>query len=315
MKKNTFVTIISITLALSSHSVAIAQEVPCINSGLLKRPARQIGYISKYTPLLPVLSEDSVKLNPKEQKGIDLAEQWKNRSDMPFLGEDGSIQFVYGTTLPSVVCAPLYASDIALQPGESVRQILVGDASRWKISPGTSGSNENAVTHLVIKPSDVGLSTNLVVHTDRRSYNILLVSKKDQWMPLISFSYPEDTQTQWAAYSEQHQQLLKAKAVYSTALSTSTGLNFNYQIKGDSPLWKPVRVYSDKAKTYIQFPANVKYAQAPALVILDRTNQEQLVNYRMVDDRYVIDQVIEKAALIRGIGHHQERVEISRGGA
>ena len=97
---------------------------------------------------------------------------------MPFLGEDGSVQFEYGATFPSIVCAPLYACDLALQPGEVIRQILLGDASRWKVSPGTSGNGDNVVAHLVIKPSDVGLSTNLVIYTDRRSYNIRLVSKR-----------------------------------------------------------------------------------------------------------------------------------------
>ena len=46
-----------------------------------------------------------------------------------------------------------------------------------------------------------------------------------------------------------------------------------------------------------------------------RGNQMQLVNYRMLDDRYVVDLVIDKAALIRGVGRHQERVEISREGS
>jgi type IV secretory pathway VirB9-like protein len=51
------------------------------------------------------------------------------------------------------------------------------------------------------------------------------------------------------------------------------------------------------------------------LVVLDAANQEQLVNYRMVDDRYVVDQVIDRAALIRGVGRHQERIEIAREGS
>jgi type IV secretion system protein VirB9 len=164
----------------------------------------------------------------------------------------------------------------------------------------------------VIKPSDVGLSTNIVIHTDRRSYNIQLVSKKDQWMPLVSFSYPDDNQAQWAAYQE-HQQFLNVKATIAPT-ATTADLNFNYRIHGDSTRWKPVNVYSIGGKTYIQFPANIKYEQIPALVILDR-NQEQVVNYRMVADKYVVDQVIEKAALIRGVGKNQERVEISREGS
>lgn len=325
MKRVFAATTIGITFALSTHSATAAkhqhhQLVPPPPPTFLasSQPTQLMAtqrYVSKYTPSLSVLSDDTVKLNPKEKRGVSLAEQWKDRSDMPIMGEDGFIQFLYGSTLPSVVCAPLYACDVALQPGEVVQQVLLGDSIRWKVCPGISGTGESAVSHLVIKPSDVGLSTNLVVHTDRRSYNIQLVSKKGQWMPLVSFSYPDDDQAQWAAYHEQHQQRLKARiatTITSTATAATTpDLNFNYLIHGNSAHWKPVCVYSNAGKTYIQFPATVKYDQIPALVILDR-NQKQMVNYRMVKDKYVVDQVIDKAALIRGVGKNQERVEISR---
>lgn len=310
MNKYLSATMFGTAVALTSWAPASAQPVPAIQ----ETPIRQSGYVSKSVSPLPFLSDDTIKLDAKQQKGVTLADQWKNKPTLPFLGEDGSIQFIYGTTLPSVVCAPLYGSDVALQPGEVIRQVMLGDASRWKVSPGTSGSGENTVAHIVVKPSDAGLSTNLVIHTDRRSYNIRLVSKKDQWMPLVSFAYPDDTQAQWAAYQDRQQQLRTRTRPVAT-VATNGDLNFNYRIRGDAPRWKPIRVYSDQSKTYIQFPANVKNDQAPALVILDGTKQEQLVNYRMVDDRYVVDQVIDRAALIRGVGHHQERIEIAREGS
>ena len=298
--------------ASSSFTSAMAQDVPAIQ----RAAPLQTGHVSKYVAAPPVLSADTVKLDLRQQKGISLSEQWNDKSTMPFLGEDGSVQFEYGATFPSIVCAPLYACDVALQPGEVIRQVMLGDASRWRVSPGSSGSGDSVVSHLVIKPADVGLSTNLVIYTDRRSYSIRLVSKKDQWMPMVSFSYPDDTQAQWASYRMQHERQLKGKSAYSQSQSVNnTELSFNYRIKGDSPKWRPLRVYADGAKTYIQFPANVKNDQTPALVILDSGNQAQMVNYRMLDDRYVVDQVIEKAALIRGVGKHQERVEIAREGS
>jgi type IV secretion system protein TrbG len=301
----------TIIAAASSSTYAIAQDVPAIQ----RAAPLQTGHVSKYVTPPIVLSADTVKLDLRQQKGISLSEQWNDKSTMPFLGEDGSVQFEYGATFPSIVCAPLYACDVALQQGEVIRQVMLGDASRWRVSPGTSGSGDNIVAHLVIKPADVGLSTNLVIYTDRRSYSIRLVSKKDQWMPLVSFSYPDDTQAQWASYRAQQKQQLKGKATYSQPPAVNTELSFNYRIKGDSPKWRPIRVYAEGAKTYIQFPANVKNDQTPALVILNSANQAQMVNYRMLDDRYVVDQVIEKAALIRGVGRHQERVEIAREGS
>lgn len=319
--KRLAITTFSITFALSTLPATAAQQqlVPP-PPPIIITPNQQAqygviqqGYVSKYAPSLPVLSDDTVKLNPKEKQAVTLADQWKNKPDMPFMAEDGSIQFIYGSTLPSVVCAPLYACDVALQPGEVVLQVLLGDSSRWKVCPGISGKGENTVSHLVIKPSDVGLSTNLVIHTDRRSYNIQLVSKKDQWVPFVSFSYPEDTQAQWAAYREQQQQRLSAK-ITTNVNATAPDLNFNYKIRGNSTPWKPVRVYSSSGKTYIQFPSTIKYDKIPALVILDR-NQKQVVNYRIANNKYVVDQIIDKAALIRGVGKNQERIEILKEGS
>jgi type IV secretion system protein VirB9 len=311
MKKSLCATAFGAVVATGSVASVMAQTVPAIQ----KAAPLQTGHVSRYVSVPPVLSADTVKLDLRQQKSMSLAEQWRDKSTMPFMGEDGSVQFDYGSTFPSIVCAPLFACDVSLQAGEVIRQVMLGDASRWRVSPGSSGSGDKVVSHLVIKPADVGLSTNLVIYTDRRSYNIRLVSKKDQWMPMVSFSYPDDTQAQWSSYRGQNDLQLKGKATYAKPQVENNELSFNYRIKGDSPKWRPIRVYSDSAKTYIQFPANVKNDQTPALVILDSGKQAQMVNYRMLDDRYVVDQVIERAALIRGVGKHQERVEIAREGS
>lgn len=308
---NRFIAATLTAIGLMGLSMAVAQQVPAIDYSNTRQTYGSSGYISSTAPTVPMLSEDTIKLNSKEQKGVGLANQWKNRPDMPAMGEDGSVQFTFGTTMPSVVCAPLYACDVALQPGEVVQQMLLGDAGRWKIAPGTSGSGENAVTHLGIKPSDVGLTTNLVVHTNRRTYNIRLVSKKNDWMPLISFYYPEDTQAQWAAYYEEHREQLKAKAVYASTNPSPANLDFNYKIKGDRVSWKPIQVYSDSEKTYIQFPKGVHHGEIPVLVAFSAKN-EQLVNYRMSGDQFIVDTVLNHAALIRGVGRAQQKIEIVR---
>lgn len=305
-----------ITLAAGIPVAALAQQVPALdNTANIRSTYMPTGYVSNRS--LPVLSPDTVQLNPKEQKAVSLANQWKNRPTMPVIGEDGAVSFPFGATLPSVVCTPLYACDVALQAGEIVHQVDVGDSPRWKVTPATSGNGKNAVTHLIIKPADVGLTSNMIVNTDRRTYNIRLVSKKDGWMPLISFSYPEDSDAAWAAYHQANAQKGAMNGAASgEAMSLVQGdLDFSYRLKGDSPRWKPVRVYASANKTFIQFPANAQNTDIPALVILGPGNQDQLVNYRLVGNRYVVDRVIDKAALISGVGRHQTRVEIEREGS
>jgi P-type conjugative transfer protein TrbG len=310
-----------IALAAGLHGLAVAQQVPAIESSNIQSTYMPSGFVASTSSLynaLPMISPDTVKLNAKEETALRLSNQWKARAVMPAMGDNGTVNFVYGATLPSVVCAPLYACDVSLQPGEIVSQVDVGDAPRWKVTPANSGTAENPITHLVIKPSDAGLTTNMLVHTDRRTYNIRLVSKKTSWMGSIAFSYPDDADAQWAAYRQQHQQQAAIQGSIHREVSPTVAnstLNFNYRVKGDDPHWKPIRVYSDHNKTYIQFPENAKNTEIPALVVLGPGNQEQLVNYRMVDDRYVVDKVIDKAALITGVGRRQQRVNIQRVGS
>jgi type IV secretion system protein TrbG len=90
------------------------------------------------------------------------------------------------------------------------------------------------------------------------------------------------------------------------------------QLSGDDPSWKPLRVYTDGAKTYIEFPRTISFTSAPALVALDNTGgwfssgSTQMVNYRMLGNRYVVDRVLDRAELISGVGSGQTRVVITR---
>jgi type IV secretion system protein VirB9 len=98
-------------------------------------------------------------------------------------------------------------------------------------------------------------------------------------------------------------------------------LDFGFRLSGDEPAWRPLRVYTDGAKTYIQFPRAMAFGAAPALVGLDNDGgwfsspSEQMVNYRIAGDRYVVDRVLDRAALVSGVGSSQTRVVITRDGA
>ncbi|EIC0560684.1 P-type conjugative transfer protein TrbG [Salmonella enterica] len=270
-------------------------------------------------PPIPMFAPDSVQLDAKEAEGVRLANKWKTHPDRPRQGEDGSVKYLFGATQPTLVCAPLDTCNIILQGGEIVNGVHVGDKPRWKITPDTMGAGDNAATVLVVKPVDVGLTTTLTVTTDRRLYSIKLVSKARGSMPNLSFDYPDDMDRAWAAYREQ-----RAKQTYSNTMPGSGGqslasLDFGFRLGGDSPSWKPVRVYTDGSKTYIQFPSANFGGEAPALVAKGNGGwfskaPEKLINYRPIGDRYVVDRVIDKASLIVGVGGDQTEVTITRTG-
>ena len=94
----------------------------------------------------------SAPLNAKEAASARAAAAWRNHTDRPIRGEDGVLRWTFGASLPSVVCSPLQVCDVALQPGEQISEIHVGDKVRWNVMPGVSGFGAGRTTHLIIKP-------------------------------------------------------------------------------------------------------------------------------------------------------------------
>ena len=256
-------------------------------------------------PPANLMSGKNSSLTKRETAGMAIAKSYSNNRVMPTSGAEGVVVFPFGETMPSIVCAPLIVCDITLQEGEIVNDINVGDAVRWKLSPATSGSGMNVTTHIIVKPTDAALQTNAIITTNRRTYVLKLVSRRTDYMARISFTYADDMEDQWRNY----------KARMGTGETTQDepgNLNFNYNISGAKPRWKPIRVYNDNIKTYIEFPDAIKTTEAPALLVLGDKSQEQLVNYRVIGTRYVVDKIFDKAELIGGTGNKQTKVTITR---
>lgn len=317
------------TAALSAITTAAhAQTVPALDTtapSAVVSDAGQPQYPRYAPPMLPTVMGANPRLTERERAGVAIANAWEGGTSRPATGTEGAAIFGFGESLPSIVCAPLYVCDLMLQPGETVNDINLGDAVRWRVSPARSGSGSDAVTHVLIKPTDAGLNTNLVVTTDRRTYVLKLVSHRTEWMPRVAFSYPDEQRREWENFiaNQRAEQAVAAARDLdhqrATILPASDGmsvanLDFGFRISGDSPQWRPLRVYSDGQKTYIQFPPSMTNGAAPALVGIGAGNSTEIINYRVDGDRYIVDQVLDRGALISGVGRRQVKVEIQRAG-
>ncbi|EJF82632.1 P-type conjugative transfer protein TrbG [Bartonella rattimassiliensis] len=269
------------------------------------------------SPNVKFVSPQKIPLTDKEAWGIKLANQWKNNPKRPIYSGDGSVKYLYGATLPTLVCTPLEICTIQLQVGETVNSLHAGDTVRWKISPSVSGTGAEETTYIVVKPTDAGLTTNLFITTDRRTYMIKLASTQSSSIPILSFIYPDDTDQDWAAYKAATD---RSRTTLPTGQNLAA-LDFNFRITISDPKikWYPRRVYTDGFKTYIELPGDGIRGTAPALIAIGddggflKKPSERLINYRMIGNRYVVDTVISKVALISGVGSSQQRVTIIRG--
>lgn len=202
--------------------------------------------------------------------------------------------------------APGLVTDIALQPGENLVAVASGDTARWVIGDTTSGSGETRQTHVLVKPFSAGLLTNLVITTDRRAYHVRLVSTSGTALSSMRWTYPQDELLALKRKAEAAQ----AAAPVATGLAIEQ-LHFNYAISGDRPPWRPLRVFDDGAKTYVEFPASLSNGEAPPLFVVGADGKAELVNYRLRERFYVVDRIFDAAELRLGL-KQQQVVRIAR---
>ena len=207
--------------------------------------------------------------------------------------------------------APGLVTDIALQPGETLVAVASGDTTRWVIGDTTSGGEgsgdkEAKRTHILVKPFSAGLTTNLVITTNRRTYHLRLASTAATAMAGISWTYPQDDLIALKRQAE----AARAAAPVASGLDIAA-LNFDYAISGDRPPWRPLRAFDDGRQTYIEFPPALAQGDAPPLFVLGSNGKAELVNYRLRERYYIVDRLFGVAELRLGL-KKQEIVRITR---
>lgn len=258
---------------------------------------------------------DYTNLTLKEKKDLEIAQKWIDKKTTTTEGKNGEIVFLFGDAMPSIITAPLRLTDIVLEPGEIIKDVQIGDSIRWVISLSTSGEEPLITSHVIIKPVDSGLQTTLNIMTNKRVYRLNLISEKKKFMPGVAFHYPNNITNTLSNYKKELQAKSNSKNFYKSKddkIPTNIeNLDFSYTITGNGE-FKPLRVYNDGIKTYIQMAKNLKFYEAPALMILDSKNNKEVVNYRVKQDMYIVDRLFNKAILISGVGGSQQKITITK---
>lgn len=242
-------------------------------------------YYPVETPEERAKGKDAVK----KSYGEALQEPWKYSSGKMFYDYDEN--FVY-----EIYCQPYRITDLALEPGELVLENpFLSESQVWEIGAGVSRKNGQDVQHFYLKPDMSGLTTSLIIITDRRIYNLLLKSFRDCYMPMVEFEYPNTM-----PYNVKTKDADEINKLQNERNGIDPKyLSFDYKIKYSifkKPLWLPKRVYDDGRKTYIQLDERVLHSESP--VLFNKNNSR--INYRVDKNLIVIDELIEKLTLKRG---------------
>ncbi len=191
---------------------------------------------------------------------------------------------------------------ITLETGESLTgsgPIAAGDTARWIIGDTESGSGLSRRVQVLVKPTRADISTNLVITTDRRTYMIELHAREALYMPAISWAYPAQPGSR--------------QSLPATPIVPAVGArNYRYGLTGDNPPWKPVSVYDDGRRVYVEFPRGIVQGEMPPLFVIGSDGEAQIVNNRIHQHILIVDRLFGAAELRLGSGDRQQIVRIVR---
>ena len=189
--------------------------------------------------------------------------------------------------LYKIYCRRGYLTDLAFRKGETIQFVGGGDTAGWAVSSATV----DGIPHLYIKPVVEVSTTNLIVTTNKRSYQ-LIVHSADWYNPMVSWTYAtEDHQDMLR--SEQKNEAARTAAVHATDVES---LDFSYKVKGKNAEYRPETVFSDGMRVYLKFN-KLPQRQVPIFIQEKGSRMMTLVNYQQKDNYYIIDAPFERAQL------------------
>jgi type IV secretion system protein VirB9 len=186
--------------------------------------------------------------------------------------------------LYELYASPTHISVILLEPGEIITGIAAGDTARWTVTEVEAEAQQDPRTIVLVKPQSVGLTTNIVIVTDRRTYLVEARALSEaRYSAEIAWTYPS--------------------ADREPAAHASASLNFDYRIRtlrGAAPVWLPARVFDDGRRTWIEFAPDVEAGDMPPVFVITPEGAE-LANTRVDGRRMMIDRIVDVAELRFGV--------------
>jgi type IV secretion system protein VirB9 len=204
--------------------------------------------------------------------------------------------------LYQVYAAPGQITDIALEPGESLTgagPIAAGDTARWIIGDTESGSGATRRVHVLVKPTRTDISTNLVITTDRRTYMLELRAGENPYMPAVAWAYPQVAPQ-------------RSSVPATPIIPAVAARHYRYGLTGDSPPWRPVSVYDNGRRVYVEFPRGIIQGEMPPIFVIGSNGEPEIVNSRIYQNILIVDRLFGAAELRLGSGNRQQTVRIVR---
>ena len=236
-------------------------------------------HFSDYAPQAP--DSTSFLVNPGPSRQLNYTQDAINSQG------NSTMNFAYSPSqLYKIYCRQGFITDIELKKGEVVSFVGGGDTAGWSVIANTV----DGVPHVYIKPIVDTSTTNIIITTNKHSYN-LLVNTSDWYNPIIRWTYGAEDQMARNQAMQREEQL-----VMGNLNTNPQDLDFSYEWRQKNTDIAPSAVFNDGKQTFIKFAYSL--GKAPIIFMKGRgKDRTQMVNYKIKDRCLIVDAVFDEAEL------------------
>lgn len=175
-----------------------------------------------------------------------------------------------------------YQSFIELSEDEEIEIISLGESYPWKLTP--------IGKRLFIRPTQIGISTNMMIITTKRIYLFQISSgtyedgADEELIYSVRFFYPDTSKINTTtALGSTSKETLKSQSLFD--LDKAGNLNFDYLMTGNIQDLSPLKVFDNGINTYFEFKN--KNAVVPYIYAVDIAGNESRLDHT-IDGDYVV---------------------------
>ena len=88
-------------------------------------------------------ADNGTYLDERDNATLKKLNSFDRNSKGGFAIMPGTVRFNYGSQIPTVVCAILELTDIAMEQNEHINSVQLGDGARWSVEYAKSGNESN----------------------------------------------------------------------------------------------------------------------------------------------------------------------------
>lgn len=225
----------------------------------------------------------------------------------PLPGDTKLVVFTYDeNNTYRLFTRPKSVTNIQFYKDERIKALALGDTIQWEVAKTGDGQ------HLFVKPKFENISTSATIITDKRTYQLLFVSTKEdgKWYQRATWEYPQLVlHDELAQQVEEEKRNAKEKHQADQVIASGVkieDLNYNYSIDGNAE-FRPSVVFDDGKFTYLRMSGNVQ--ELPALFMVNPDDEIELVNYRVRGEYLVVERLV--STILLKVGRNEVKIKKS----